>query len=222
MSRSLSSTFACGSTLYRRNAVSATAIAALAYAPAAIVDAMVARSAIDTAVSVGCSWIGFFALLYLLVPSARAGKSPALVASQFGSVLLELISYTAAVLVGLVLFVVPGLILFARGSMIFPLTIAERAGPWSAWTRSWRLVSGHTVEVGGGLLMISVAALIPGVAASYLDSAATSAVVIWGWASVTVPWATCWLVATYLLLAQPVANPAQPTLDSSGKTFGSS
>ena len=67
---------------------------------------------------------------------------------------------TVGILLGLLLLVVPGLILFARWALIVPLIVLERA-PWRvALGRSNELVRGRTAEVLAIFVVLSLIALV--------------------------------------------------------------
>lgn len=84
----------------------------------------------------------------------RGGKRWApsvLVASLLGHVLIVL---------GSVLFLVPGLILAVLWSLTAPVAATEGLGPWKALGRSWRLVSARGWRVMGNLLLGGVVVLV--------------------------------------------------------------
>lgn len=79
-------------------------------------------------------------------------RLPALVASTFVA--------SIAILIGLVLLIVPGLILAARWSAAVPLIILDRDGPIGALETSNGLIRGRTRAVVGTGLLIFLLALV--------------------------------------------------------------
>jgi hypothetical protein len=71
---------------------------------------------------------------------------------------LALVNFAAgiAVVVGLLLLIVPGLLLSARWSAAGPLIVLEKEGPFQSLETSNRLVRGRTWSVVGALVVVSV------------------------------------------------------------------
>jgi uncharacterized membrane protein len=78
-------------------------------------------------------------------------------APYFVSALIAQIAVTIAVLVGLVLLIVPGVILSLGLSMTMPLIVDRGLGPMEAISESWRITTGHKMNLFVfGLLAIGV------------------------------------------------------------------
>jgi membrane-anchored glycerophosphoryl diester phosphodiesterase (GDPDase) len=61
-----------------------------------------------------------------------------------------------AIILGLVLFVIPGLILLVRWSLAIPIVLSERGGVIGALQESWRRTQGHFWPILGLLLVVYV------------------------------------------------------------------
>ncbi len=108
---------------------------------------------------------------------------------------------------GFVLFVIPGLILFARWALVVPLVMIERRGVREAMGRSSDLVRGRTGSV---LVLVLVASLITSVASTAITFAfaflPTFAAVWLGGAvagALTVPYEAHVLTVLYYRLTEP-------------------
>jgi len=80
--------------------------------------------------------------------------------SAFGASLLS----GLAILVGFVLFIVPGLIALVRWSMVVPVALADRVGVIEAMRRSWHRSAGHFWQI-LGLLMLTYVPVLGGTVA---------------------------------------------------------
>lgn len=75
--------------------------------------------------------------------------------------------YSAAVAVGLVLLIVPGLLMMTRWSVIVPVIVLERRGVGNAFRRCWQLVKGHSWGIAGVLSIIFIGS---GIVEAFFDN----------------------------------------------------
>jgi hypothetical protein len=95
-----------------------------------------------------------------LVNDVRDGRLDQTVGGMFGSVTQVLLALIAVsilagigIAIGLVLLIVPGLILLTFWSVVAPVTVLERPGVFSAFSRSWELVRGNAWQVFGVIVI---------------------------------------------------------------------
>ena len=151
--------------LFRRS----VAVAAIVYAVSALVDLSASRSRNETLGAV----LGLvaFALAFAgpvlvqgalvwIVRNVHEGERPEQIGVLFeaararlGSLLLASIVYGLGVAVGLVLFVVPGLLAAARWCLLAPLVMLEGRSTGEARRRSSEIVRGSTATVLGALVV---------------------------------------------------------------------
>ena len=91
--------------------------------------------------------------------------------ARFGSVLLISILVGLAVLGGLILFIIPGLILIVMFAVAIPALVVENRKGTEAMGRSWNLVKGHFWHV---VVVILVAAIIAGVVSGIINGIGTA------------------------------------------------
>jgi hypothetical protein len=96
-----------------------------------------------------------------LVRDVRDGRRDQTVGDLFSAASPAILSlivfgilFGVAVGIGIVLFIVPGLILITFWSVGAPAIVIEEAGPIAAFGRSWRLVRGDAWSVFGALILI--------------------------------------------------------------------
>ena len=90
----------------------------------------------------------------------QVGVMPALSTANALSVYLQGILVGLGVLLGLVLFILPGLYIFARWYVAGPLLIREGAGRRAAMQRSWDMLVVHwPAALGVGLIMFTLSVL---------------------------------------------------------------
>ena len=58
------------------------------------------------------------------------------------------------------LFIIPGIFLSVKWSVAFPAVVSERAGPFSAISRSWELTRGHWWRTFGTLLVVGLLSFV--------------------------------------------------------------
>ena len=91
--------------------------------------------------------------------------------ARFGSVLLISILVGLAVLGGLILLIIPGLILIVMFAVAIPALVVENRKGTEAMGRSWNLVKGHFWHV---VVVILVAAIIAGVVSGIINGIGTA------------------------------------------------
>jgi hypothetical protein len=101
----------------------------------------------------------------LIATIARRGRSPlepyGRTVDRLPALVLSTLAASTAILLGLVLLIVPGLILAARWSAAVPLIVLDRAGPIGALETSNGLIRGRTrAVVGAGVLMFLLAVVL--------------------------------------------------------------
>jgi len=136
-------------------AISYLAIRAGASVREALVQA-VRRGAVllAAALLVGCAAVALILLVTMILGIAFAGAS---LGSGGTPGPAQLRSMTLA----FILLVLPVVIYFAaRLAMMTPVAAAERAGPFSIISRSWRLTAGHALKLVGLLLIIGAVSLV--------------------------------------------------------------
>ena len=115
---------------------------------------------------------------------------------------------------GFILLIVPGLILFARWSLVVPLVMLERLGVSEAFARSSALVRGKTGRV---LLTVLVAEILSAVANTILNLAFSSLPSFWSvWIGGTVAGAlvTPYTAHVLTVLYYRLTEPERPVLPS--------
>jgi hypothetical protein len=113
---------------------------------------------------------------------------------------------------GLLLLIVPGVILFARWSLVIPLVVVERLGVAAAFSRSAELVRGKT---GAVLLVVFVAALLGFVAQALIAFAFSALPEFWSqWLGGTVAGAlvTPYTAHVLTVLYYRFSDPERPVL----------
>jgi hypothetical protein len=78
------------------------------------------------------------------------------------------ILFGLALAVGFILLIIPGLIMMVIWSVVAPVTVLERPGPFAAFGRSRELVRGNGWQVFGVIVLVFVAVAVVSVAAGLL------------------------------------------------------
>lgn len=89
--------------------------------------------------------------------STTTAKAFGAVQEQFVSLLIIWILYVPAVIVGLFLFILPGLYVGGRLLLAFPATVLDREGPLDSLSTSWSLTSGVSLKALGLLILTGFA-----------------------------------------------------------------
>jgi hypothetical protein len=169
--------------LYREQAGPLITLAALIFLPVSFVMALLNGSNQVAAAIVGGSLTGPTSFLYAgivapVVIAARRGGEQLELGGLFravGPVALVLavsgFVWFAAVLIGIALLIVPGLIILTIWSLTPAVLVVERLSIPAAFGRSTKLVRGHGIEVFGIFLALGLGLGIAGVALQGLGSA---------------------------------------------------
>ena len=80
------------------------------------------------------------------------------------------ILFGLALAIGFILLIIPGLILMVIWSVVAPVTVLERPGPFAAFGRSRELVRGNGWQVFGVIVLVFVAVVVISVAAGLIAS----------------------------------------------------
>jgi hypothetical protein len=142
-------------------------VALVLLVPAELAVAYVAEDSesLGVAASAGLTFIGY-AWVYgaLIATISRRTRSPL---EPYGRTVdrvpgLVLASFVTALatLLGLLLLIVPGLLIYARWSAASPLIVIERKGPFEALETSNGLVRGRTWTVVGALVIVFLLAFV--------------------------------------------------------------
>ena len=113
-----------------------------------------------------------------LVRDVQDGRRDHTVGELFSSVspvLLVLIAVSIlaglGIGIGFVLLIVPGLILLTFWSVVAPVTVIERPGVFSAFSRSWELVRGYGWPVFGTIVIVFLLVIVASIAAALIGVA---------------------------------------------------
>jgi len=85
-----------------------------------------------------------------LAESLKVGLRRVMPVVAIGIIVVVLVSF------GIILFVVPGLILFAKWSVAIPVCVVERLGPSASLARSSELTKGHRWKIFGLMLLLFI------------------------------------------------------------------
>lgn len=123
--------------------------------------------------------------------------------SRLGALLAGGLLAGLAVLVGLVLLVIPGIVVFVRLALFVPALIVERLGARRSLARSWDLVRGRSWAVLGALLVGGLVATVVGAVLGAIGALISSswvvlALVSGGASALTTPITTLIVVLLYV------------------------
>jgi hypothetical protein len=176
-------------------------------------------------VSAALGIIGFFWLAGALVEAVhdvRDGRIDTTIGELFERVRPRLPALIAAgvlaglgILVGLILFIIPGLYLLTRWALIAPVVVLEKRSAGEAFTRSWELVKGHAWTVFGVIIVTGLgSAIVSGIIQGILRAILPDFLGDWLGALaahvVTAPFVAIAWTIMYFQLAQPVAAEPAP------------
>ena len=156
-----------------------------------------------------------------LVRDVQDGRRDNTIGELFASVspvLLPLIAVSIlagiGIGIGLLLLIVPGLILLTFWSVVAPVTVIERPGVFSAFSRSWELVRGHGWPVFGTIVLVFLLVIAAGIVAGVIGAALSDgarAVLSWLFDALTQPVAALTASVIYFtLLREHGAGEAAP------------
>jgi hypothetical protein len=156
-----------------------------------------------------------------LVRDVQDGRRDNTIGELFASVspvLLPLIAVSIlagiGIGIGLLLLIVPGLILLTFWSVVAPVTVIERPGVFSAFSRSWELVRGHGWPVFGTIVLVFLLVIAAGIVAGVIGAALSDgarAVLSWLFDALTQPVAALTASVIYFtLLRERGAGEAAP------------
>jgi hypothetical protein len=166
--------------VYRRLIRRSVVVAGIVFALIALADALAARAETraTAVVSLLLALVGGLLVQGALVEVVRdlhEGRATTRVSvyynrtrGRLGTLLGVSLLYGLGVVGGFLLFVVPGLILLARWTLVVPLVVVEGLGVRQAFARSAMLVSGRTGRV---LVLVVASSLITGLAATVITLA---------------------------------------------------
>lgn len=216
--------------VYRRLWRRSVPVAGIVFAVVSLAQALSSRHPTSGTllVSIVLSLVGGLLVQGALVEAVRdlhEGKPAAPARSYFdrtrsrlGTLLGATVLFALGVGLGLLLFVVPGLILMSRWALIVPLVMIEGLGARAAFRRSMELVRGQTGKV---LVVVFVAAIITSgssIAITYFFSFLPSFLAVWVGGTVagalTEPYQAYVLTALYYRLTDPERPvlPVRPVL----------
>jgi hypothetical protein len=204
--------------LFRRS----VAVAAMVYAIIALVDLSSSQSRNETAgallglVSLALAFAGPVLVqgaLVWMVRNVHEGERPEEIGvllqaarTRLGPLLLASIIYGFGVAVGLLLFIVPGLLAAARWCVMAPLIMLESKTAGDARRRSSEIVRGSTATVLGALVVtfLLTAAILPFVLVTGISPGGVAyAVASFVWGSLTAPFFAYVLTVVYYQLVDP-------------------
>ncbi|HEX6025873.1 MAG TPA: hypothetical protein VFZ00_28030 [Solirubrobacter sp.] len=155
-----------------------------------------------------------------LVRDVQDGRRDSSVGELFSSVspvLLPLIGVSIlggiGIGIGFVLCIVPGLFLLTFWSVVAPVTVIERPGVFSAFSRSWELVRGNAWPVFGTIVLVFLLVVAASVAATLIGLALGDvgrAILNWIFSALTQPVAALTTSVLYFTLLQ-VRSAPEPT-----------
>lgn len=156
-----------------------------------------------------------------LVADVQDGRRDSSVGQLFGSVapiVLPLIGLSllvgVGIVLGLILLIVPGLILWTIWSVAAPSLVIERNGVLTAMGRSRELVRGHGWQVFGVILVVLVLALLAGVLVGALASGLGNggvAIVQWAANVIVAPFTALVSAVLYFALRRLHGEPKPPS-----------
>jgi hypothetical protein len=124
--------------------------------------------------------------------------SPVLVPLIFVSLLAGL-----GIGIGFLLLIIPGLVLLTFWSVVAPVTVIERPGVFSAFSRSWGLVRGHAWPVFGTIVLVFLIVVAAAIVASIIGAASSDgvrAILSWIFDALTQPIAALTASVLYFTL----------------------
>ena len=130
-----------------------------------------------TALQVLCNVLIAPALFYSLMKVIETGSAPTVnEAYRWGLGRIPKLTLCAImswilVLVGFVLFIIPGIIVSLALHVVYPVAIFEKRGPIEVLERSWMLTKGHRLSILGGGIVVAILAGLCSMPATAIASA---------------------------------------------------
>ncbi len=153
--------------IYRSQPAVLIGTALILYGLEFIVQLLIPGAGISIGILFWALAILYQGMVVKLVQDVQDGRREHSVADLLRSVepvLLPLIGvsilFALGLLVGFVLFIIPGLILLAIWAVVAPVTVLEQPGVFRAFGRSRELVRGHGWTVFGVIMLVVVAVLV--------------------------------------------------------------
>jgi hypothetical protein len=152
------------------------------------------------------------------VQDGRRDNSMGELFSSVSPVLLPLIAVSIlagiGIGIGFLLLIVPGLILLTFWSVVAPVTVIERPGVFTAFSRSWQLVRGHAWPVFGTIVLVFLLVIAAAIVAALIGAALGDvgrAILSWLFDALTQPVAALTASVLYFtLLKENGAGQAAP------------
>jgi hypothetical protein len=151
------------------------------------------------------------------VQDGRRDNSVGELFSSVSPVLLPLVGVSIiggiGLAIGFVLCIVPGLFLLTFWSVVAPVTVIERPGVFSAFSRSWELVRGYAWPVFGTIVLVFLLVVAAGIAAALIGLALGDvgrAILNWLFNALTQPVAALTTSVLYFTLLQVRGTAATP------------
>lgn len=178
---------------------------------------------IAAVVSLVLTWL-YQGMVVQLVRDVQDGRRDHTMGELFSSVSPVLLPVIAVAIlagiglaIGFVLLIIPGLILLTFWSVVVPVTVIERPGVFSAFSRSWSLVSGYAWPVFGTIVLVFLLVVAASIAAALIGLALGDvgrAILNWLFAAITQPVAALTASVLYFTLlrvrGEGEAAPVEP------------
>jgi hypothetical protein len=178
-------------------------------------DGLLALIAVVVSLVLAILYDGMVVQLVRDVQDGRRDSSVGELFSSVSPVLVPLIGVSIiggiGIGIGFVLCIVPGLFLLTFWSVVAPVTVIERPGVFSAFSRSWELVRGYAWPVFGTILLVFLLVLLASIAAALIGLALGDvgrAVLNWLFNALTQPVAALTTSVLYFTLLE-VRNAGQ-------------
>jgi hypothetical protein len=149
------------------------------------------------------------------VQDGRRDNSLGELFSSVSPVLLPLIAVSIlagiGIGIGFLLLIVPGLILLTFWSVVAPVTVIERPGVFTAFSRSWQLVRGHAWPVFGTIVLVFLLVIAAAIVAAVIGAALSDgarAILSWLFDALTQPIAALTASVIYFTLIAEGEEPA--------------
>ncbi len=116
-----------------------------------------------------------------------------------------------AIVIGFVFLIIPGLVLMTIFAVVAPVTVLERPGVLSAFSRSQQLVKGNALPVFGLIFFNFVLGVVGGIVAGIAGSGAAGGLVGWVVSALLAPLTALVIAEAYLRLREAHGEAPLPT-----------